>query len=66
MIDVRLASPQVNVIQDYLAWRSRVLLKYVLCHPVDEVVLKRPFDELVKEIGGEKFVDVCTGEIICE
>jgi len=66
MIDVRLASPQVNVIQDYLAWRSRVLLKYVLCHPVDKVVLKRPFDELVKEIGGEKFVDVCAGEIICE
>lgn len=34
--------------------------------PSDNVVLKGAFDELVKEVGREKFVDVGTGEIIRE
>jgi len=46
-INVKLASPLVNVTQDRFAFLFRVLLAYILCHPVDKVILERPFDELV-------------------
>jgi len=43
-----------------------VLLFYVLCHPINKVVLECPLDELVQDIGGDKFVDACMREIFRE
>jgi len=46
-IDVKLASLPVNVTQDHFAFLFRVLLVYILHHPVNKVILECPFDKLV-------------------
>jgi len=35
----------------------------IILHPCDKVVLERALDELVKEVGCEKFVNISAGEV---
>jgi hypothetical protein len=35
-------------------------------HPIDEVVFKAPFDELVQDVGEHQLGDVHTGEVVRE
>ena len=30
------------------------------------MIFERPLDELVEKIGGDQFVDICTGKVHCE
>lgn len=41
-------------------------LLQVRLDPCDDMVLERAFDKLVEEVGREKFMNVGTGEVICE
>src|SRR5882757_2220826 len=58
--------PSVYVVHDPLRLSLGMDMVEVLLHSCDEMVLKRTFDELMKEIGGEKFVYVGVREITSE
>ena len=58
--------PSIDIVQDHLACRPRVMTSYIHCHPFDEVIFKRPLNELVQDVGGDKLVNIGTGEFVCE
>ena len=50
--------------------QNRSCLSFSMCHgevlfnPCDEVIFKRPFDDLVQKVWGEEFVDIGGGQPI--
>ena len=38
----------------------------IVLHPLDEVVLEAPFDNLVEEVRSNKLVHVCTWKRVCK
>lgn len=42
----------VNVVHDAICISCSIIVANVLLHPADEMVLERPFDHLMEEIGG--------------
>lgn len=38
----------------------------IVYYPSDEMILKRPFDDLMEEIWGKHLVDVCAREVTGE
>lgn len=61
-----LASPLVNIIHNLICCCSRMIGIDILSHPRYQMVLKCSFDQLMKQIWGDKFVNICTFEIICK
>jgi hypothetical protein len=59
-------TPSVNVIPDLVRALLAMCQEGIFPDPGDKVVLKRPFDDLMKKIGGKEFVDVCAGEVVGE
>jgi hypothetical protein len=43
-----------------------VLAFKVFTHPLNEVVLEYPLDELVEQVRSYELVDVRIGEVVCE
>jgi hypothetical protein len=43
-----------------------VSLRDIVLNPSNKVVLKGPFDDLMKKIGREELVDVSTRKVVCE
>lgn len=56
--------PSIDIIHDALCIFLRVHLVEVLLNPINQVVFECPFDKLVKDIGGNEFVDVGASKII--
>lgn len=38
----------------------------IFTHPVNEMVLEDPLDELMEEVGSDQFVYICTGKMLSE
>ena len=51
--------PVINNVLDSLCITRSVLVLNVINHPLDEVVLKCPLDQLVEKIWGQQFIDLC-------
>lgn len=58
--------PPVNLVEDRVRLSLSMFAFKVLAHPVDEVIFEDPFDELMKEIGGYQFIDICVGKMVCK
>jgi len=43
-----------------------MLKSKIFANPSDEVIFECAFDELMKQIRGEDFVDISTGKVKCE
>jgi len=56
----------VNVSNYFTGTLFAVLKLQILVDPSDEVVFECSLNQLVKKIWGDKFVDVCAGEIQSE
>ena len=52
-----------NVLDSLCITRSELILN-VINHPLNEVVLKCPLDQLVEEIWGQQFIDLCPGKCL--
>jgi hypothetical protein len=63
---MRLLSPPINVIKYRLSNTIAVLHIEKLLNPVHKMVLESAFDQLMQNIEGEQYVNVCAGEIVCE
>lgn len=59
-------SPAINV--SHVSFRSRFSVSEVekLFNPGDKVVFETTFDDLVKYVGGQCFMNISAGEIIGE
>ena len=58
--------PAINVSNDFTCVLLSMLKLQIFIDPCDEVVLEHAFNELMKKIQGNEFVDVCVGEIQSE
>lgn len=54
----------VNVIQDAGSVRARVVLLDVGFDPRYKVVFECSFDDLVQDVGGKKFVNICAWKVL--
>jgi hypothetical protein len=58
--------PPVYVVHDLFAFPWTVVSVDVLLHPFDEVILERPFDDLMQDIGSNKAMYISTRKVIRE
>lgn len=50
--------PSIDLIEDHRGFRGTVYRLEEILNPLDEVVLECAFDDLVEEVGGQKFMDI--------
>ena len=60
------ASPPVNFIQNRFTSRLSMLFFKIVHDPLNKVVFEHAFDELVKQIWGDEFIDVRMGKMFGE
>ena len=53
----------INFIQDHFTLCFSMFFSKILCHPFNEVVFEHSLDDLVQEVQGDQFVDICMGEV---
>ena len=58
-----MAKPVVDLIKYCFSFCWSMPQCKVCANPVNEVVFKCPLDELVKKVGGNQLVDICTREV---
>ena len=58
--------PSVNIIQYLLCFPCRVCVKQIFHNPINQMVLKSPLDQLVKDIWCNEPMDICSGKQRCE
>jgi hypothetical protein len=56
----------INVRENYLGSCFSVDALKILTHPLNEMILEGPFDDLMEKIRGEDFMDVCARKVCCE
>ena len=55
--------PVINVGNDFPGMLLSMLEFQIFVNPGDEVVFEHAFNQLMKKIRGDKFMDVSTGEV---
>jgi hypothetical protein len=60
------STPSVYIIQDLIRPCFSICQAEIALNPGNEMVLKGAFDDLMEEVGGEKFMYVCTGKVVRE
>ena len=58
--------PPINLIKDWACLGLPMFTFKILAHPIDKVIFENPFDELMEEVGGYQFMNVCMGKIVCK
>jgi hypothetical protein len=58
--------PQVNVVKDLVGTSLAMLEQNIFTDPCHQMVFPATFDDLVENVRRQHFVDVSTGEVICE
>jgi hypothetical protein len=58
--------PSINVCENLLCLTLAVMSLNVFLHPVDEMILECPLDNLMEDIRGQEFMDISAGKAICE
>jgi len=58
--------PTVNIFRDFFCPTLAILKKEIFINPGNNMVLERAFDNLVKKVGREQFMNVGPREFICE
>jgi hypothetical protein len=59
-------SPTVYLIQNILSLCLSILQFKVVNHPLNKVIFEHAFDELMKKVWGDEFVDVGIGKMFSE
>jgi len=60
------ALPPIDFIQNYFTLRLPMLFFEILHHPLNKVIFEHSLDNLVKEVRGDEFIDVCMRKVLSE
>lgn len=58
--------PTINLIQDGPTLHFSMSLLEITHNPLDKMVFEHTLNQLVKEVWGDEFIDVCMGEMFGE
>jgi hypothetical protein len=58
--------PLIYVIKYLFRLSITIFCNEILSDPRNEVVLEGPFDQLMENIRGQEFMNVCSRKMICE
>jgi hypothetical protein len=59
--------PSIDIIEYFLSRRlAAVFRKQIIAHPLDQMVLEGPFDDLMEEVESKHLVYIGTRKSICE
>lgn len=63
---IRVEAPSVDLIHNLVSLCFFVCYLEPSPHPVDQMILKRPLDGLMKQIGGDQLMNVCPRKVTRE
>lgn len=56
--------PLINIVKNFPRLLITMFVDKVLLNPCDDVILERPFDQLVEDIGGNEFINIGTRKVL--
>ena len=56
----------INLIENCVCLCLSMFAFEILTHPINEVIFEDAFDDLMEEIWGYQFINICVGKMFCK